>query len=143
VHTATSKTDRPESKRPMHLSIVRSDVQLRRLSPVSGRDYAGNLREPGQDEMRKVPLCGGVMGDKFAKIFEVKGEQVLIFTEYESDTDETMIHHITLIDGVTAHEKITITGEDQDTAADKYLKSYDQAQAVLFRTKMIEMLSEE
>ena len=81
------------------------------------------------------------MDNNFAKLFEVDGFQVLVFSEYESDTEETIVHHITLVDGITAHAKIILSGENQEVVADRYLSEYNQGKAEIFRNKMVETLT--
>jgi hypothetical protein len=83
------------------------------------------------------------MENWFAKIFLVEGDnQVLVFNEYNNDEEEDKheVHIITQIDGITAHAKVSFSGEDQDKHSNKYLKNYTQQDADKFYAKMAEML---
>jgi len=78
---------------------------------------------------------------KFAKLFEIGDDQVLLFMEYEADTDETTVHQITTVDGLRADIKFSFHGEKQEDSAGKYINSFEQENAQKLREKVVEMFN--
>lgn len=80
--------------------------------------------------------------EKFALLFEIQEKsQVLVYTEYDSETDKTTVHHITSFQGVTVDAKVMITGDNQEYSANTYLQKYTREKAEQFYAKMEEMIS--
>jgi len=71
------------------------------------------------------------MSDTFAKLFNVggPGRQLLVYRERDEDQDATVMHHVTVVDGVRADLKVDIFGERQDEKAIYYLKKFDKKTA--------------
>ena len=78
--------------------------------------------------------------EEFAKIFIVGNHQVLVFFEYDTEEEKTIISHITIIDGITVNAKVTLSGKDQDILASKYLTEYTQDKAEKFEKEMSNLL---
>jgi len=78
---------------------------------------------------------------KFAKLFEIGDDQVLLFLEYEADTDETTVHQITTVDGLRADIKFSFHGEKQEESAEKYINGFEQENAQRLREKVVEMFN--
>ena len=79
---------------------------------------------------------------KFAKLFEIGDDQVLLFMEYEDNTDETTVHQITTVDGIRVDIKFSFHGEKQEELAEKYISNFEQENAQALRKKIVEMFNE-
>ena len=66
---------------------------------------------------------------KFAKVFDVGDDQVLVYTEYEADEDHTRMHIIAHVKGVQIDQSPCFTGADQDKNANSALEKFDQTTA--------------
>lgn len=62
---------------------------------------------------------------KFAKLFDVGADQVLIFIEYDSSVDETVVHQITSIDGPRVDLKLVFSGDTQSEQAKRCLAAIE------------------
>lgn len=81
------------------------------------------------------------MCEKFAKLFEIGDGQVLLFSEYDADTDETIMHQITTIIGIRADIKVMFKGENQEELAETYLSVFESKKAQKLREMVVEMFN--
>lgn len=77
---------------------------------------------------------------KFAKLFERGNEQVLVMTEYEEDTDTTIVRCVSELDGGRVEEKFLFDGENQTEAAANLLDSFSEENAFSFLDKYSALL---
>lgn len=78
---------------------------------------------------------------KFAKLFEIGDDQVLLFSEYDAGADETTVHQITSVNGLRADIKFSFHGEKQEWSAEKYINGFEQGNAQKLREKVVEMFN--
>jgi len=77
---------------------------------------------------------------KFAKLFNIGEEQLLVWTEVNPEMDTTLIHHVTDTVISRIDTRIEIKHIDHENLAVKYLEEFAEEQAVKIFAEMQDML---
>lgn len=77
---------------------------------------------------------------KFAKLFDVADTQVLVYAEYETKNDETIIHQMTTVKGLSVDMCIPLKGEDQEERAARYVERFEQSNAERIHAHCVEII---